>query len=1810
MLRSSLMEATGPMAPDLQAWASRIAPLDLSVVPLDLHDRLPSFGSARLASVPFGPVYVPVRTTWLDKEPPRQLRRAPGCPRSFLELIAVSATRQAAEKWMRDEHRDLLYMLAHPNATLGERRRPHTLVIGQLELYPWARGDIWDCSLTSDTCCVIHDTSLPIESHLNLQGLSTRLSAYPDQRMLSNILEGVRLEADIELQAVFMPHLDSLPPGFAAVNRELKRLSALGWYDVYKSLPLFPCYLNGQGSVPRKKEADRHRRTTEAGGPRQDIFDSSGLRVLSLNEASRLFHMPQHYMSRVIDGTPAQRTSYASWLSSKGLPPSARYSNSARAEQLKVLKYPLEVKPLVGSLVQDLAPLRHAASVLGEPLYIFNDDAKDFFNQLKLSREDYHKLCVAWLDLDFDSAETARPPGSSPPLRIIAERVLGFGCASATNVAQRFAESLLFLFRSDFDQEEKDYLCEDCDPRASFDAWRSARVKLSPAHQTFIDANGEEQVLPGSAQLRLYTSFIYTDDFVFVAVGVSRAIRMLRAWKRHTDWLRLIMAIPIKRALGTWTEWLGVTIATQMGLILVPPPKLIRASLSLDSALLGALTFDQYRSLVGLLEHFRSILGEARNIMYGLYRPHDPETGAAATGPSTIVAPCVLMVKQLRAWSARLTRCAGITILEKRSGAVRAAGASIVITSDAANDATYSGIGGYCYGYYWHYKLSPQEALTTHITLLEFLALAVSIIVFTRHVSRFSRVVLLTDALATAYTLARGKERSENLRVCHELLMKTAGFKAVAPRADVGHLSGVLNIPADLVSRGRFADLEDLALQLRVELNFIEITDPEFVDALCLIRATLARKRKRRPPRASPVLPLNPGNCDPACAGGPAHRFAAIYVTPADGQATLLAPDVRRDYSVLLLHYDRTGAAPQWVLRLFSAGFLAGSSLPITSVCATLGFGISETVEGIAWYPYLIHAESLALRQVVPSVPAQFGVYAAMQLGGRNTRIDGGTAVRATDDIVAYYGGAAHVITNTESLARNVARLHRYHHGHNPFLLETGDDHSGYVIYDGTGGNPHEGAHYINDARGTSLPHNATFVRDGTCRVLAGFIIPALRSHMTLRQCLFSEVLVDYGDVFWNMAAELVRRMNSTRALDSAERHSSMGKNAMGSHNPNADGSPRAHDWLSTYVGTLEHDKLAVEVVETAPWLAQLAADMRAESAPSLTPILAATVRTSIFTHEPAPPREPAIASPIEMDGRLQIRAPQTEAGATLAFTTTSLGLEFLAPHSNFKAKDATLHEACMQASRNKASDLITDETPGHLNCARELLEHYTQVNSAWKDYGVNANTHSMDVTAWNRWDRFCRIVIMTSPIREQLMMVQNPDRETEILAWFDLWLYPQLEARDPSRKWAKPAASLQNVQAIRRVHQRWGIAMPRLALIRAAAHGRFRAFINFYGPHSMAPRRKEPWLLCMTATLKSIELGTKIGNKLWDPFSDLAFLVFAMMDFLFCTGFRLAALLEHSSGEVMCFMRSHVVFQINAVSNVPLTNPTALELRRMRIGDIITALAPRGKSDAWGEIHCPFPVPIAFNSPAGQALIANELRFPLRADKRKHTPLFTRDGNRAFNHGFLDPLLRALLTVKFGADCAMRYSWHSFRIGLACALRATNCPSAVTMLICQWLSEKSLLNYSRKGVDEHLSYIAAALEAKVDSQQAASILLANPQMRLDVGDAYATYVAEADVEADPLRLTFSDKPEPEKKRRGRGKGKKTLEREAETKAQKAATRREFSPTARRAAHGRSPRGAPQVSPHEHPIDWVAAGMPAHALDLSGPSSERMPDTA
>ena len=68
------------------------------------------------------------------------------------------------------------------------------------------------------------------------------------------------------------------------------------------------------------------------------------------------------------------------------------------------------------------------------------------------------------------------------------------------------------------------------------------------------------------------------------------------------------------------------------------------------------------------------------------------------------------------------------------------------------------------------------------------------------------------------------------------------------------------------------------------------------------------------------------------------------------------------------------------------------------------------------------------------------------------------------------------------------------------------------------------------------------------------------------------------------------------------------------------------------------------------------------------------------------------------------------------------------------------------------------------------------------------------------------------------------------------------------------------------------------------------------------------------------------------------------------------------------------------------------------------------------------------------------------------------------------------------------RFSWHSFRISLACRLRAIHADDGTIQALCRWRSTESLVKYRRLGRTEYADLLESAAQARIDSIQAATL--------------------------------------------------------------------------------------------------------------------------
>jgi len=811
----ALASSTGmaPLSPlevsYLQDWGDQVgvssSPQILDV-PSELHGLGASFANAAYASLPFSHRSGPTSTEPLLPVDPQPSPPAGFVPRSVEDLL-LPLPLELVRAWLRLQVANMkLVRVLGPNVDLSGRNtlelpvdvlpevseRSYTLVdgvlvIGQEGFRPQARGIVWDLRplATGDPIVPLKFTAPP-RSDLDMTSFEREFGheldpdRYPDRELLSFLQQGARFKADMELAIVLGPQLVSLGDtldSFTSVESELIRLAELKYQSIHPFLPFLPLRVVPQGSTPRKYEPARRRRTSNHSFPHFErlkglIFDALGFSqvVQSLNKLVDL--------KAQIEGVDCNCVGYQ------------------RCQRCR--KWAPEIKPRMEDKLYDDTILSHAAGIWGEQLFMATDDFADYFNQFPTSPSEYWKSTLLWLPLR----------GVQHPelgFSAVAEYRLGFGCSASSSICQRLTDFLLFVFRRRFDAEEESLFILETDAKRL--RWLQRRRVLSQR--------------TGRNECRLYSAHGYTDDIVFSVVGHGRFARALRCWRRLMIDFNIVMAIARKRQAGVAVTWLGVDFYAVGGFTVLPNDKRLRA-LGLASEFLdsGSMIFSRFRSLAGMLESYRPVVGFAAADMYGLY---DHQFRRGVRHPALPITATDKLREVLGAWRVRLLQQAGsFFTLAIPNGLVwtPSVPGEFCLYSDAAGEGRAPGLGGYAHGSFWYIPLTCRHR-NMPMVALEFVALVVNVMIFGPRLVG-ARVRLFSDSLATVQVLNR-KARSAITMFIHKRFLDLDITGRLLPGLSVHHVFGAGNVMSDAVSRMYLDVLHGLASQIGVSLAQVDV---------------------------------------------------------------------------------------------------------------------------------------------------------------------------------------------------------------------------------------------------------------------------------------------------------------------------------------------------------------------------------------------------------------------------------------------------------------------------------------------------------------------------------------------------------------------------------------------------------------------------------------------------------------------------------------------------------------------------------------------------------------------------------------------------------------------------------------------------------------------------------------------------------------------------------------------------------------------------------------------------------------------------
>ena len=392
---------------------------------------------------------------------------------------------------------------------------------------------------------------------------------------------------------------------------------------------------------------------------------------------------------------------------------------------------------------------------------------------------------------------------------------------------------------------------------------------------------------------------------------------------------------------------------------------------------------------------------------------------------------------------------------------------------------------------------------------------------------------------------------------------------------------------------------------------------------------------------------------------------------------------------------------------------------------------------------------------------------------------------------------------------------------------------------------------------------------------------------------------------------------------------------------------------------------------------------------------------------------------------------------------------------------------------------------------------------AGWIEAGVPDNTKLKDDLAWARWCEYCAI-LKTPPWRMDRLAHSGDDaagfdRESQLLCGFLVWCHSIIKPRAKTDAAAKPDSSYAMVHAVRRTHRTRNITMVSCKQLGMIFKGITARHIAEHGADSLLPHRKEP---IDPPLLRRLLLVSSLDARAVDWDSPLFLSLAAAFTLAGAAGFRKAEIALPSSTALSDhrLRRSSLLWRINGEI---LADPSPEQLLAMVSGrDMAIVKPPCAKNDPDGTAFGAHPIYLRYSikDPANAAarLRDLELALPCRGTRRRNHALFVVDANlKAMTHPVLDKHLSRLLRVLMTSKEAERYSFHSFRIGFACALLEAGCSYDMIQALARWKSTQSIVIYARLEPHAYADWVDKAMLQSASSTTARHLPTINDDVRI-----------------------------------------------------------------------------------------------------------------
>ena len=376
----------------------------------------------------------------------------------------------------------------------------------------------------------------------------------------------------------------------------------------------------------------------------------------------------------------------------------------------------------------------------------------------------------------------------------------------------------------------------------------------------------------------------------------------------------------------------------------------------------------------------------------------------------------------------------------------------------------------------------------------------------------------------------------------------------------------------------------------------------------------------------------------------------------------------------------------------------------------------------------------------------------------------------------------------------------------------------------------------------------------------------------------------------------------------------------------------------------------------------------------------------------------------------------------------------------------------------------------------------------------IPTNTQGSNDCHFEKWKDHCAVWGCATPIRDNYDAMSGRDpiahrSELDLASSFVMSRYLGMKARAHGEI-PKVDSAIQSYLAVARAHN--GASIPKLPMteIRRLMKGIANKIILDHGIEVLLPSRKQPINNATHAKLMNdIPEGTKIGPFVFFRSGHFGRSWRRLLKVLNRTGFRKGewAVRKLQSPTHMTYRQIAYCFD---GSDQPVRRPTMEQLQSLR-GEVWLYLYPvPSKCDTTGKRFCTKAIPFRLNKDDPDDVVSLFIQEEIQMHRRGLSdaqrgvlPLFSNEDDSPLLASAMDRALRDALALFVPHDIASHLSWHSYRVRLACKLKAAGKADSDIKAAVRWSSDDALATYARW---ERADY-AAALDA-ADAKDTTSV--------------------------------------------------------------------------------------------------------------------------